>query len=241
MPPRVSADVVAWQLSRLAAVPSAGEWLAELARRAPGAIRLAAVRALAQGGCATPACRSALTLASAAHAPALRIAAVQGLGRLKGVPPERLVLLLTDPAPRLRAVAALALARLGGPTVYDALLGGFRKSRESYLIEAFAVLGDPRAEKVLLALLREEHSPLRSGERLAVIEALERLGTKASIDRLVLELEHPEPALRLAAARVLYRVGDRRALDGLAACAEDFYQVVRQACAAARRRIEKGR
>jgi HEAT repeat protein len=151
------------------------------------------------------------------------------------------VLLLGDPVVHVRAAAALALARSKVPGAYAELLKRFRQSRQSYLIEAFALLEDPRAEKVLLALLREEHSPLRVGQRLAVLEALERLATKAAIDRLVLELEHPEPALRLVAARVLARVGDRRALGGLAACAEDFYQVVRQGCATAREAIEKGR
>ena len=48
-------------------------------------------------------------------------------------------------------------------------------------------------------------------------------------------------ALRMTAARVLARVGDRRALEPLAACAEDFYRVVRQACRAARVALKKGR
>lgn len=154
---------------------------------------------------------------------------------------KRLNLLLGDPSVQVRAAAALALARTKGEQAYPELLKRFRRSRQSYLIEAFAVLADPRAEKVLLAVLREDHSRLQVGQRLAVLEGLEKLATKAAVDKLVSELEHPEPALRLAAARILARVGDRRALDPLAACAEDFYRVVRRSCVAARAAIQKRR
>jgi len=241
MPPRTSTDVLTWQLRWLAKVPVAQSWLAELVRKSPPAVRLAALEALGRARCALAPCRSALQLASADEDATIRAAAVRALGGLEGTDRKRLMALLGDPVVQVRAAAALALARSKGNGVYGVLLKRFRQSRQAYLIEAFVRLADPRTEKVLLALLREEHSPLQVGQRLAVLEALEKLATKAAIDKLVVELEHPEPALRLAAARVLARVGDRRALDGLAACAEDFYRVVRDGCRAARVSIQKGR
>jgi len=241
MPPRIDAGVVAWQLGWLAAVPAAQPWLAGLVRKAPLAVRLAAMDAIARARCVAPTCRSALDLASVDAEATVRISALRALGTIGGADTKRLVLLLGDPVVQVRAAAALALARSKVAQAYPELLKRFRQSRQSYLIEAFAALADPRAEKVLLALLREDHSPLRVGQRLAVIEGLEKLATKAAIGKVVLELEHPEPALRLAAARVLARVGDRRALGPLAACSEDFYRVVRRGCAAAHKAIQKGR
>lgn len=241
MPPRIDTGLVAWQIRWLAAVPAAHAWLAGLVRKSPAAVRLAAMEALARARCALPACRSALELASADADATVRASALRAFGSIPGADTKRLVLLLADPVVQVRAAAALALARSKVAQAYPELLKRFRQSRQSYLIEAFAELADPRAEKVLLALLREEHSPLRVGQRLAVLEGLENLATKAAIGKLVLELEHPEPAIRLAAARVLARVGDHRALDALAACSEDFYRVVRQGCTAAREAIQKGR
>lgn len=241
MPPQVDNVTVTWQLRWMGSVPAAQAWLAGLVRKSPAVVRLVALEGLAQSRCVLPVCLSALAVASVDNDAELRAAAVRALGSLPGADPRRLVLMLGDPVVKVRAAAALALARTKGETVYPLLLKRFRKSRQSYLIEAFALLGDPRAEKVLLAVLREEHSPLRVGQRLAVVEALDKLATKASINKLVTELAHPEPALRLAAARVLARVGDRRALDGLAACAQDFYQVVRRGCAAAQKSIQKRR
>ncbi len=241
MPPKVDTSTVVWQLRWMAEDPAAQPWLASLVRKSPPAVRLAALAALTHTPCKLPICQTVWALASADEDADLREAAVRAVEGVPGAPPSRLLLLLGDPVVKVRAAAALALARKKGPGTYDALLKKFRQSRQSYLVAAFAVLGDPRAEKVLLALLREEHSPLRVGERLAVLEALETLATRASVEKLILELEHTEPSLRLAAARVLSRVGDRRAEDGLAACAQDFYRVVRRSCIAARKSVLKRR
>jgi HEAT repeat protein len=241
MPSGVNTDTVVWQLRWLETVGVAHTWLAGLVRKSPRLVRLAALEVLGRAQCEVAVCRSALALASVDGEAVVRTAAVHALGRSRSVDAKRLNLLLGDPSVQVRAAAALALARTQGERVYPELLKRFRQSRQSYLIEAFAVLADPRAEKVLLAVLREEHSRLRVGQRLAVLEGLEKLATKAAVDKLVSELEHPEPALRLAAARILARVGDRRALDPLAACAEDFYRVVRRSCIAARAAIQKRR
>lgn len=241
MPPRFESGTLLWQVRRLATVPAAQTWLAGLCRKSPPTVRLVALEVLGQAKCALPICRGALELASVDPVAAVRTAAVRALGSLPGVEPKRLVLLLGDPSVHVRAAAALALAHTKGARVYPELLKRFRKSRQSYLIEAFGVLADPRAEKVLLAVLREDHSRLRVGQRLAILEGLEKLATGAALDKLVTELEHPEPALRLAAARILARIGDRRALDPLATCAEDFYRVVRRGCVAAQKAIGKRR
>lgn len=241
LPSRVDTAEVVWLIRWLADVPAAKAWLAALALKSPTAVRVAALEGLGRTRCTLAVCRRAWELASADGSAAVRVAAVRAFGSIGGVDNKRLTLLLADPVLGVRGAAALALAKSKVPGTYEVLLKRFRQSRQSYLIEAFTQLGDPRTEKVLIALLREEHSPLQVGQRLAVIEALEKLATRASMDKLVLELEHPEPAIRLAAARVLARVGDRRALDGLAACAQDFYRVVRRGCVAARKAIQKRR
>jgi HEAT repeat protein len=146
-------------------------------------------------------------------------------------------LLQNNPRTRVKEAAAMALGTSGHRRAYPVLLEVFRKGRDTYVVEALAALGDPRAEPVLLAVLREEHAPLRAGDRLALIEALGKLGTERSVPRLIPELEHPEPVIRLTAARILGRLGDRRALEPLATCAEDFYRVVREACTEAQKRV----
>ncbi|MFH2009778.1 MAG: HEAT repeat domain-containing protein [bacterium] len=243
MPPQIDVTVLTWQLRALAEVKGAWAWLSSLAKLAPVDIRVAAFEALGRSGCELDLCRKALELGCGDSRAEVRTAAVTALRRAPGTLPaalaETLILLLGDPALTVRSGAALALARGKTPKAYPALLDVFRKSRQTYLVEAFGALGDPRAERVLLGLLREDHSPLNVGERLAVIEALGRVGTRAALERLVPELDHTAPAIRRAAALVLARIGDRRALDRLAVCAEDFYRAVRVSCAAARQKILK--
>lgn len=233
MPPAEDPARLHGALLLVAALVEARPWLVELTERGPLSMRRAAWEALKRSGCGVPACRAAVARTLDEPVGTLRIAALAAVA----VPDEalvgRLVPLLQDADAGVRAAAAAALARSRHDKAYPALLEAFRRSREPHLVEAFGTLGDPRAERVLLALLREEQDLLASGERLLVVEALGRLATAAVTERLVGELEHPEPALRRGAAQVLGRLGDGRAAGPLAVCAEDFYLAVRRACAEA--------
>ena len=238
MPPH-KPSAVGWQVMILAGAKRAWPWIAELAQRSPEQLRVHALRAIGVGQCRRVFCREALIAGLDAASPPVRRAATGALVKLPGLLVSGLLLRLRDADVGVRRRAADALSRSKDPRVYDALLASFRKSREAHLVEAFGRLADPRAERLLNGLLREEHTPLQSGDRLLVIEALERIGTKQSVERLLRDLDHPEPALRLATAKALARIGDRRALDPLAVCAQDFYRAVREACRDARSEIQR--
>ncbi len=240
MPARLGPQRVVALIHGLARIDEAEPWLVKLATTAPPAVRRAALSALGARACARPACLQALGAALRDPRRSVRKAALDALGPAHRGLVDAVIKRLRDPEPEVRAAAAAALARSHDAKAFPALLAAFRKSRETYLVEAFGVLGDRRAELPLLALLREEYSPLRAGARLAVIEALGRVGSTRSVERLLPELEHPEPAIRLTAATVLGRLGDRRALGPLRVCAQDFYRAVRDACLAAAARLQKG-
>jgi HEAT repeat protein len=236
MPPVEDPSRLELALLQVAPLKEAMPFLLELAERGPLSFRLVAWAALKRTGCSDPACRGAVD--KALDEPRLRVAAMEAVAAPQGALVERLVPLLQDGDAECRAAAAAALARSRHEKAWPALLEAFRRSRESHLVEAFGALGEPKAERVLLALLREEQDLIASSERLGVIEALGRIGGPAATERLVGELEHPEPALRRGAALVLGRLGDRRAAEPLAVCAEDFYLAVRRACVEALERVK---
>ena len=139
---------------------------------------------------------------------------------------------VSDPDPRVRGAVRRALGRSRDRRAFAILEGLFRKGRDVDVVVALGLLGDPRAVPLLLGLLREEQGPTRAPFRVAVIQALARLGHPGGrvVLRLREALEHPDPTVRLAAAQALARLGDGRALGALAVCGEDYYGVVRRAC-----------
>lgn len=237
LPPKEDPARLGAALRHLSVLPAARPWLASLTERGPAVLRRAAWDALRESGCGETACLAAVERALAAPEPSLRVAAIGAVATPGPALADRLLPLVADADARIRGAAAAALARSRSLKAWPALLAAFRRSREVHLVEAMGRLGDPQAERVLLGLLREEHAPLQAGERLAAIEALARVGTNAATERLLPELEHPEPAIRRGAALALARLGDRRAATPLAVCAEDFYRAVRTACAEARAQV----
>lgn len=239
LPPRLDEKEVTTLLGAVAPIPSAWPWLAELAGRAPVRVRTEALLALGRSPCGSVPCREAVQTALGHEDPEVRRAAARVLAQRPALLPERLAGLLGDPDLEIRRAAAWALSTARPATAFEALQAAFRRGREPHLVEAFARLGDRRAERLLSGLLREEQTGLRLGERLAVVEALEWLGSRDTALALAVELEHPEPGIRLAAARALGRLGDRRSASDLAICREDFYRVVREACQEASQAVQR--
>jgi lysophospholipid acyltransferase (LPLAT)-like uncharacterized protein/HEAT repeat protein len=138
-----------------------------------------------------------------------------------------------------RAAGARCLGQLGDVSAVPLLLAALRKETQLALLRALARLGDHRATQPILKLLGEDHPATRQGERQVVIDALGLLGDPAAAPALERELAHPAWQVRRAAALALARAGRRRSRAALAVCELDYHQVVRVACARARRALAK--
>jgi HEAT repeat protein len=165
------------------------------------------------------------------------LSAVRWLSKTKG--PEAadaLAAALNRPDPRLRALAADALAALGdaraAPVLIEQLAGQSRGHAVSRLRElgskAAPALGrtlghsDPALRNSAVQLLAEMKSPLAvaalrdvmtddgSGSGYTEIRLLERIGTPAAKEAVALGLKSRWPGTRLAAAVALAEVGDAR-------------------------------
>lgn len=238
LPPRVSDSVVEVALHGLGARPAATTWLAELAREGRGKIRVAALEALAM----TPAPDDlalaqelSRVVASGLSATSLHVrraaaAACALLGK-QGAPTA--LGLLRDPDFTIRSRAAICLGTLKHGQALPLLLQRLGKEKSLAIIRGLAALGDHRATRPLVSLLRRDHAADRHGERVALVDALGALahpaGAAAALEQ---ELTHPAAQVRLAAARALARSGRPRSTVPLSICAGGDYDAqVRAACA----------
>ncbi len=196
-----------------------------LARMDAGPLRGAATRALLQ----------ALTRGSAeqGHAAAEALGKIGGAGAPEGVVVEALVatLLAGEPADESSPAAQMARAltqrmgieasaiRYGGPWVTRAV------------VRALGKLGDPRAIRPLISVLKEEDLELRWDAAEALREIGARGGESQVVAALIAALDDPSPRLRQQAAEELGTCGEARAIPPLTKALGDADADVRR-CAA---------
>ncbi len=124
--------------------------------------------------------------------------------------------LLTDPQPRIRFFAAIALGKLGRPQAVEPLLAMLRENndKDAYLRHA-AVMGLVGSGKTA-AWMKAIHDP-SSAARMGILLAMRREGDP-EVARF---LEDHDPRLVLEAARAIYDVPIAQALPQLAALRYD--------------------
>lgn len=205
-------------LDRLAALPRS-QWRAlepvavAMLGKVRGHARAALVTLLERRGAVARAWRDAGGRRPAGRA---RAAYLLGLVGGPGVTP-RLVALLLDRDPDVRAVAARALGRLGDPLVATPLVRSLGRPGWSLpyqvVVPALARIG-PAARTALLESAEHTDPTVRA----RVTEALGLVGAVEVAPRVVRALgEDPSPDVRLRAARALGRLGAPSAVDPLLA------------------------
>jgi HEAT repeat protein len=187
-----------------------------------------------------PTMAEVLGAALAEDSPALRQAAVGCLVHLPEEGRRRALALLDDPAAPVRDEAVTLLGTLGVEAAVPRLLRELEQNPRPEVIIALGRIGDERALNSIVELLQDDH-PItrRATERALVVEALAGFPSSKAIEVLGVELLHPDPVVRLAAAEALGRIGRPEAARVLRGCEEDFYREVRRACQRATDRIGK--
>ncbi len=141
--------------------------------------------------------------------------------------------LLTDPSPRVRREAALALRHIGSDEALRALIVLIKENPsfvEDEMIETIAVIGDSSAVTPLIKLLVSPSSSIRR----ATARALGRLAANEAIDPLIAAAAHPEdPELRRAAIQALRIIGDPKCEGVVITALTDQFPSVRVAAAEA--------
>jgi cyclophilin family peptidyl-prolyl cis-trans isomerase/HEAT repeat protein len=190
----------------------------------PVIVRIEAARALGELG-ARQAAEPLMTIITAPSAePNLRLEALSALGRLR-VPAatDLLIDLLTDRWPAMRAEAIGALAGLD-PEMFLRVLSGLPADSDwrvrAALATALGTLEGGAGTPRLLRLLADEDQRVVP----AVLEAL--VAAKAEgVESILLErLKADDPAVRMAAARGLARIGAAQAVPALIAAYDDARQ-----------------
>ena len=160
-------------------------------------------------------------------------------------PDEKLLLLLQDPHPDIRALACVAARQTGSgdPQVRARIAEVLQKdmdtaTRQTVLralrstIERQRVAWMPLYGDMLMVMLKGAEAGVK-------VDALEALAAVAhtgesGLDELALaELSHPEPRVRAAAYKILGQVRNPSSLSVIAAGLEDIHQIVREGAAAA--------
>lgn len=163
----------------------------------------------------------------------IAMAIIPVLGQLRD---ERAVPLLLKALTKMdedwlgREAAARALGEIGSTeAVPDLIRAAWLPETRSAAIEALAVIGDPRATDVMLSALSEQEDP---EAREAAVEGLIHIGepaVPALIDKLNTRykeyLDYHERAL---AAKILGKIGDRRAVEPLMRALDDSNPEVRK-------------
>ncbi len=149
--------------------------------------------------------------------PAIREAAARAAGELR-VPAARtgLVTCLTDPAPRVRMEAALALARVGDSTSIQPILAMLEAggADDPFLLHAGV---EALRRLAPAAALGDLHDHASAGVRRAALLALRR----QAAPEIASYLADPEPRLQIEAARAIHDVPIEGAMPALAAWAAD--------------------
>jgi HEAT repeat protein len=163
-----------------------------------------------------------------------RLRAISTVGRTKfSMATDEIRRALTDPSPRIRREAAIALARLGGDDAAEALLSHVIEHPELLdedVVEALGRLPTARTEEVLLSLLRDPRSILRR----SAAKTLGRIGSRAAVPHLVQAAqEHDDIEMRRAALQALRHLEAREAEPVIAEALLDPHPSVRVAAAEA--------
>ena len=174
---------------------------------------------------------SALTKSSDAER---RLRAIRVVGRKRfSMATAELRKALTDPSPRIRRGAAIALARLGGDEAADALLSHVVEHPELLdedVVEALGRLPTAQTEEVLLGLLRDPRSILRR----SAAKTLGRIGSQAAVPHLLNAAQEPEDVeMRRAALQALRHLEAHEAEPIVANALLDPHPSVRVAAAEA--------
>jgi HEAT repeat protein len=169
--------------------------------------------------------------------PRVSLASAEALARMRDAAATRiLVKSLADSDGRVRARAAHVLARVSADTPIDGAAGPLAQALTDsdavvryYAVEALTSLG-ASAVPYLIEILRAP----RQADRDRAARVLWRIGAP-SIEPLLrlLEDRSATPEMRASAAHALGVIGDRRAIDGLAAMLRDERHFVRQSAAQA--------
>jgi len=143
-------------------------------------------------------------------------AAAQIAGRKDPEKRAKLKDLLGDKDARVKAIAASALAKDGDASAYAALseaLDGSDENARQHAIEGMAALKDTRAAKRLIALLNHENFDTRW----KATEALGGFRGGNVVDALLLKAaEETEGVyIRESAVEALFKISDKRAVEGL--------------------------
>jgi HEAT repeat protein len=187
-------------------------------RREPAEVRQAAAAALGQIGDARAA--EPLLAALKDDNAYVRGAADSALQLLKGPPGARFVERLRDPAPRVRAEAAMKLGQSGDSTNVPRLVKLLADDDESVRQAAVRALGtfrDPAAERQLGAALAEADFRIRQG----AVAALALGGRPAARATLTPLLKDPVGSVRAETVRALGRLGAGDQPPVLAAITDD--------------------
>lgn len=140
---------------------------------------------------------------------------------------------LTDPSPRIRREAAIALARMGGDDAAEALLAHVIEHPElldEEVVEALGRIPSPQTEKMLLELLNDPRSILRR----SAAKTLGRIGSTAAVPHLIAAAQEEEDVeMRRAALQALRHLEANEAEPVIALALLDPHPSVRVAAAEA--------
>jgi HEAT repeat protein len=171
--------------------------------------------------------------------PDVRLAAADGLALFQD---EAAVRALVSALGNSRLATERVVERLDGPWAVEPLLAILAELRAQDpdavgprvgVIRALGLIGDPRAEGVLV----EVFAAGGVEERISAARALGSAGGKASVGPLARALDDEEWTVRAQACRALGQIGDERAVPGLAAHLGDRGWWVRANAAEALRRL----
>ncbi len=160
----------------------------------------------------------------------VRRSAARAFGAMDpGSAPARLLRVLEDPKPEVRAAAAFGLGRIGATDeVAIPLIRALEDAHRSVVKAALASLVLRRAQLAAPALVDralDRSSPIR----LESFRALGSLGSEVAVDPLISGLSDRDPAVRLAAAEGLWNLRSGRAATALMARRSDTPAVARVA------------
>jgi HEAT repeat protein len=163
-----------------------------------------------------------------------RLRAISTVGRKKfSMATDELRKALTDPSPKIRREAAIALARLGGDEAADALLAHVIEHPELLdddVVEALGRLPTEKTEEVLIGLLRDPRSILRR----SAAKTLGRIESRAAVPHLVQAAREQEDVeMRRAALQALRHLEAREAEPAILDALLDPHPSVRVAAAEA--------
>lgn len=114
-----------------------------------------------------------------------------------------LIAALSDPAPRVRAAAAIAVGKLGATDARHALFTLLEQNAgaDRVLADAAAVGLSRLAEPALLATMSKDRGP---HARLGAVVALRKIGTREAADAAAFFLTDPAAAVAIEATRTVY-------------------------------------